>query len=1036
MISWNQLKAGALPAGSRPRNLRASKMSESDWKSTLLLPKTEFPMKADLPRREPVRLARWQAEDLYGRIRKARAGAPRFLLHDGPPYANGKIHIGTAMNKILKDLVVRTKTLAGFDAPYVPGWDCHGLPIELSVDKELGPKKRDMSDVAIRQACRRFAERWIDDQRADFKRLGILGRWETPYRTMDFSYQAEIAKAFGAFVDRGLVTFGFKSVLWCVRDRTALAEAEVEYEDRTDPSIYVAMPLAVDDAAGSVWDLAGLGIDRLYALIWTTTPWTLPANRAITLGSSIEYILLRKEDEPRTAYLVAEALVPQVTAALGWANAIPLPPSKKSGLTLANWLPRLRYARPFASDSFDNFGFLLGEHVSTTDGTGLVHTAPGHGRDDYEVVRRAGFVVDDPALCPVDEGGFYDVNAPEFLRGKRVVIPKTPDQGANEAVLAALATNPAEASSFRTRPGKDHSGALLLSRKSLSHSYPHCWRCKQPVIFRATHQWFIDLHAIRDEALREIHDRVKWIPAFGENRIGAMVENRLEWTISRQRRWGSPITFLRCTDCKEKGVVSHYPAVQGKVGEKDKREREEFFERVRGTFRKHGADAWYDDDAFPPSSFLGKSSSSSSSSSSSLSSSSTTVAACGRCGGASFEKVKDILDVWFDSGVSHAAVLRSGEYGLPNPYTSNPPTPVAYLEGHDQHRGWFQSSLLTSVALTGRAPYDTVITHGFVVAGDGRKMSKSLGNTVDPHDVIKRDGADVLRLWVASGDYTDDEPVSEEILKRTAEAYRKIRNTARFLLGNLFDFDPGADAVAEDRIEPLDRYILDVAARVAADCRAAYEAYAFHVAARRLLEFVTSDLSAFWCDVRKDILYVERADDPVRRSAQTAAARIAEMLALGLSPLCPFTAEEIWEAIPGNASDPSGLFLKSWSDLSLPQISSHERDAWARILALRAEFLQALEPLRREGTVGTASQATAVVGRGGTVDRALAALSFSEEKLADVFGTPSVAREGEADAVGVRRAEGVKCPRCWQVRADVEPGPDRLCARCRRVVGE
>src|SRR5271169_4526993 len=330
-----------------------------------------------------------------------------------------------------------------------------------------------------------------------------------------------------------------------------------------DPSIYVAMPMAVDDAAGSVWDLAGLGIDRLYSLIWTTTPWTLPANRAITLGSSIEYILLRKEDEPRTAYLVAAALVPQVTAALGWANAIPLPPSKKSGLTLANRLLKLRYARPFASDPFDNFGFLLGEHVSTTDGTGLVHTAPGHGRDDYEVVRRAGFAVDDPALCPVDEGGFYDVNAPEFLRGKRVVIPKTPDQSANEAVLAALATTPAEASSFETRPGKDHSGSLLLSKRSLSHSYPHCWRCKQPVIFRATHQWFIDLHAIRDEALREIHDRVKWVPAFGENRIGAMVENRLEWTISRQRRWGSPITFLRCTNCKEKGVVSHYPAVAG-----------------------------------------------------------------------------------------------------------------------------------------------------------------------------------------------------------------------------------------------------------------------------------------------------------------------------------------------------------------------------------------------------------------------------------------------------------------------------------------
>src|ERR1017187_5219829 len=503
-------------------------MSGRDWKSTLLLPKTEFPMKADLPKREPTRLARWHDEDLYGLIRRARAGAPRFVFHDGPPYANGKIHMGTAMNKILKDLVVRSKTLAGFDAPYVPGWDCHGLPIELKVDKELGPKKREMSDVAIRQACRQFAEKWIDDQRGDFKRLGILGAWDTPYRTMDFSYQASIAKAFGTFVEKNLVTFGFKAVLWCVHDRTALAEAEIEYEDKTDWSIYVAMPIREDSARGVWGPLIGSGeVRQLYAVIWTTTPWTLPANRAIALGPKIEYVLLRRESEPGAAYLVAEMLVPQVTAALGWRDASPFPHSKKSGETIARAGLAPRYARPFASDPRDNFGFLLGEHVSTSDGTGLVHTAPGHGRDDYEVVRRHGIAVDDAALCPVDEGGFYDANAPEFLRGKRVVIPKTPDQSANDAVLSALARNAAEASSFRDHPEKDQSGALLLSKTSLSHSYPHCWRCKQPVIFRATHQWFIDLHAIRDEALAEIHDRVKWIPPFGENRIGAMVENRL-----------------------------------------------------------------------------------------------------------------------------------------------------------------------------------------------------------------------------------------------------------------------------------------------------------------------------------------------------------------------------------------------------------------------------------------------------------------------------------------------------------------------------
>ena len=1018
-------------------------MSESDWKSTLLLPKTEFPMKADLPRREPVRLARWHAEDLYGRIReaRARAGAPRFLLHDGPPYANGKIHIGTAMNKILKDLVVRSKTLAGFDAPFVPGWDCHGLPIELSVDKELGPKKREMSDVAIRQACRKFAEKWIDDQRADFKRLGILGRWEAPYRTMDFSYQAEIAKAFGGFVDRGLVTFGFKSVLWCVRDRTALAEAEIEYEDKVDPSIYVAMPVMVDEVARGHWEFLQLNVDKVYAIIWTTTPWTLPANRAITLGEKIEYILLGRESEPGAAYLVAEALVPQVTAALGWTDASPINHSKKSGATLADRNHALKYARPFAVDPWDNFGFLTGTHVSTTDGTGLVHTAPGHGRDDYEVVRRAGFQVDDPALCPVDEGGTYDANAPEFLRGKRVVKPRSPAEDASAAVLAALATSAKEAASFAERPDRDRSGAILLSQKSSSHSYPHCWRCKNPVIFRATHQWFIDLHAIRDEALREIHDRVKWIPPFGKNRIGAMVENRLEWTISRQRRWGSPITFLRCTDCKEKGVVSHYPAVAGNVTEKEKKEREGFFERVRVTFREYGADAWYDD-AFPPSYFLSNPSSSSFSSSSSSSS-----PACSRCGGRSFEKVKDILDVWFDSGVSHAAVLRSGDYGLPDPYTAKLPTPVVYLEGHDQHRGWFQSSLLTSVALTGRAPYDTVITHGFVVAGDGRKMSKSLGNAVDPQDVMKKDGADVLRLWVASLDYTNDDPVSEEILKRTAEAYRKIRNTARFLLSNLFDFDPATNAVPDARLKPLDRWVLDAAARFAAEARDAYARYEFHTVSRRLVEFVTTDLSAFWCDVRKDALYVLAANDPVRRSAQTAAWKIVETIGLALSPICPFTAEEIFESIPGNAGDPSALFLKSWSDLRLPEISSNEREAWDDLLYLRWDFLAQLEPLRREGKVGGAAQAVVRIGNKTKVEKELQSLDIQDYSFAEIFGTPSVELVPllEVDypnaafggtALVVAPAEGVKCPRCWQVRKDVEPGDDGICARCRRVVGE
>jgi isoleucyl-tRNA synthetase len=996
-------------------------MGGRDWKSTLLLPKTEFPMKADLPRREPARVRRWQDGDLYGRIRAARKGAPAFLLHDGPPYANGRIHMGTAMNKILKDLVVRSKTLAGFDAPYVPGWDCHGLPIELKVDKELGPKKRAMSDVAVRDACRAYAEKWIDAQRSDFMRLGVLGAWASPYRTMDFSYQAEIARAFGRFVENGLVSFGFKSVLWCVHDRTALAEAEIEYEDKTDWSIYVALPLE-EISSKRVWNsaLEAAGSPRLYAVIWTTTPWTLPANRAISLGPKIEYVLLNRKSEPAVAYLVAQSLVPQVTAALGWRDASPLPHSKKTGETIAGARPL--YTRPFSNDPKDSFGFLLGEHVSTSDGTGLVHTAPGHGRDDYEVVRRAGFRVDDPALCPVDEAGYYDAHAPDFLRGKRVVSPRAPEDDASEAVIAALARPAGEAAAFAAQPGRDQSGALLLSSKKSPHSYPHCWRCKHPVIFRATHQWFIDLGALRDRAMREIRDRVEWIPSYSENRIGAMVDNRLEWTISRQRRWGSPITFLRCVDCKDKGIVSHFPAVSGDVSPLEKAQRKDFFERVRETFREHGANSWYDD-AFPPSYFLRKSSSFS------------PPPTCSRCGGSSFEKLKDILDVWFDSGVSHAAVLRSGDYGLADPYAAQPPVPVMYLEGHDQHRGWFQSSLLTSVALTGRAPYDVVLTHGFVVAGDGRKMSKSLGNTIEPQDLLKTDGADVVRLWVASLDYTNDDPLSKEILARTAEAYRKIRNTARFLLSNLFDFDPAEDAVSDARLEPLDRWVLDAAARFASEARAAYGRYEFHAVARRLLDLATTDLSAFWCDVRKDAFYVLAAGDPVRRSAQTAAWKLVETIALALSPICPFTAEEIFEALPANAADPSALFLKSWSELNLPEISSNEKEAWGKVLALRASFLAQLEPLRREGKVGSASQATAVVGRGGSLDAALAVLSLSEENLAEVFGTPSLVREGPADTVLARPAEGTKCPRCWQVRRDVEPGENEICARCHAVLG-
>ncbi len=968
-------------------------MEGRDYKDTLLLPRTSFPMKADLPNREPARVARWKEENLYHRLIEARrkAGAPRYILHDGPPYANGHIHIGTAMNKILKDVAVRSKSLAGYEAPYVPGWDCHGLPIELKVDKELGSKKRELSPLAFRRACREYAQSWVDAQREDFRRLGVLGAWEAPYRTMDFAYQAEIARAFGDFYEKGLVTFGFKAVLWCVQCRTALAEAEVEYEDRKDPSIYVAFPMEVSPAVKALWGDALPDGAALDAVIWTTTPWTLPANRAVSVGPEIPYVLSRRASEPGRLYLLAEPLVAAVGKALGWDDLAAVPGTARAGGLIAAASPS--YRRPFDVDGV-SFGFLAGEHVSTDDGTGLVHTAPGHGREDHEVVLRSGFAVNDARLCPVDEGGYYDHNAPEALRGKRVVAAKGPEIDANRAVLAALEAG-------------DPSGARLLGRTDVVHSYPHCWRCKQPVVFRATHQWFIDLGALRDRAIRAIRGEVEWIPAFGVNRIGAMVENRLEWTISRQRIWGSPITILKPAGPQD-GAPGHYPPPD------DAEERRRFFEKVVAVFRENGADAWWDDERFPAESFLPEGS------------------AYARF---RWEKVRDILDVWFDSGVSHAAVLGTSAYGIASPYEEGAKAPVLYLEGHDQHRGWFQSSLLTAIALRGEAPYETVVTHGFVMAGDGRKMSKSLGNSVEPEQVISQHGADVLRLWVAATDYTDDVRLSHEILKRTSEAYRNLRNTARFLLSVLFDFDPARDLVPAERLEPFDRFVLARAGLLADECRKAYDRFEFHTVTRRLREFATNDLSALWCDVRKDALYVLRADDPVRRSAQTAAFRLAETLALLLNPLCPFTAEEIWESLPGRAGT-SPVFA-TYADLALPDLPLEAHAAWDRLLELRAAFVKALEPLRRDGVVGTSAQAAAELAHTGQLEADLATTGLDAARLAELLIVPELvlveASPEVGTAVWARAAEGTKCPRCWQVRRDGDGSG--LCGRCRATLG-
>lgn len=971
-------------------------MEARDYKATLQLPTTSFPMKADLPKREPERLARWLTSGLYEKVLAARreAGAPRYILHDGPPYANGRIHIGTALNKILKDIVVRSKTHAGFESPYVPGWDCHGLPIELKVDKELGSKKREMDPVTFRKACREYAQKWVVAQRTDFQRLGILGAWDAPYRTMDYGYQATIARAFGEFLAKGLVTFGFKAVLWCVQCKTALAEAEVEYEDRRDASIHVAFPMPVTDALRALWGEALAEGSELFAVIWTTTPWTLPANRAVCLGPEIPYVLARRASEPSKLYVLAEPLVEATAKALSWSDLAAIPGTARKGAEVE--MARPTYRRPFDVDGV-SFGFLLGEHVSTDDGTGLVHTAPGHGREDHDVVKRSGFPVDDPALCPVDPAGFYDAHVPEPLRGKRVVAAKSPDLDANRAVLALLEAG-------------DPSGARLLGKTDVAHSYPHCWRCKSPVVFRATHQWFVDLGALRDRAITEIREKVEWVPAFGVNRIGAMVENRLEWTISRQRLWGSPITILRPVEPHPLG--EYYPSAD------DPAELKLFFDHLVAIFEKHGADAWWDDEAFPADAF---------------------VPPASKWKGVAFEKVRDILDVWFDSGVSHAAVLGTSGYGIASPYDEAAEAPVLYLEGHDQHRGWFQSSLLTAVALRGKAPYDTVVTHGFVVAGDGRKMSKSVGNTVEPDEVISKHGADVLRLWVGSTDYTDDIRLNQEILNRTAEAYRKIRNTARFLLSNLFDFDPAASAVPAERLEPVDRLLVARAALLVADARKAYERFEFHTVARRLREFATTDLSALWCDVRKDALFVLGKDDPARRSAQTAAYRIAETLALLLNPICPFTAEEIWESLPGHEGTSPNF--ATWDGLVLATLTDEQHAAWGRLLDVRAAFVAALEPLRRDGVVGTSAQARAEVEKTAALEADLAAAGLDEARFAELLIVPEVvfrapALEGEAglSVVSAHAAEGTKCPRCWQVRRDADESG--LCGRCQGILAD
>ncbi len=907
----------------------------TDWKDTLNLPKTGFPMKANLTQREPEMLARWERGGIYGRIQAARAEAPVFSFHDGPPYANGHIHLGHALNKILKDFVVKSRTMAGFRVTYRPGWDCHGLPIELQIEKEQGRKVRDMEVHAFRRACRAYAEKFIEAQRREFVRLGIFGEWDRPYRTMDYGYEAAIARSFAECFRRGYAYKGMKSVQWCIHCETALAEAEVEYAERTSPTVHVAFPLA----AGQAGRLPAGVPENAAAVIWTTTPWTLPANLAIAFHPAFEYVAVRCGGG---TYLVARALLASFLRETGLKGEV-------SASFAGQAMEGLRFRHPFLDR--DSAG-ILASYVTADTGTGCVHTAPGHGQEDYLSGVKYGL----PILSPVDGRGVFTAEVEHFA-GRQVF-------DANPEVVALLKAR----------------GALLAAG-SLRHSYPHCWRCKNPLIFRATEQWFMSLERgdLRARSLRAIDD-TKWVPPWGRNRIYGMVENRPDWCVSRQRRWGVPITVLSCSACGE--FVRD----------------EDFFKAVGNEIEARGAGVWWEGDAsrFLPAGY-----------------------ACAKCGGSTFRRETDILDVWFDSGVSHRAVLG---HDADHPWPSE-----IYLEGSDQHRGWFHTSLLTAMMLDGAPPYRQVITHGFVLDGEGRAMSKSTGNVIAPEEVVKKAGAEILRLWVSMVDYRDDVRFSWDLIGRNSEAYLKIRNTLRYLLSNLYDFDPERDAVAPGALVEMDRYILSLLDRLVARVTRAYDEFAFHVVYHEVLGFCAVTLSAFYLDILKDRLYCSAPASSGRRSAQTVLHRTADALLRLLAPVLPFTAEEAWDHLAGRECPSVHMAL-----FPTPAGAGDEAlvARWERLRALRDIVNKALEEARRRGEIGKALEARVVLKPGDAETAALA--ERYRETLPELFIVSAVelgAETGGETEVEVAAAPGEKCPRCWMVTA----AP--LCPRCAAVTG-
>jgi isoleucyl-tRNA synthetase len=934
-----------------------------ELKSTINLPKTDFPMKANLPQNEPKALARWQEMGIYHRIREARQGAPTYVLHDGPPYANGPIHLGHALNKCLKDFIVKSKTMSGFDSPYVPGWDCHGLPIEIKVDQQLGGKKLQMEKLEVREACRKYAQKFLDLQREQFKRIGVFGRWDNPYSTMTPQYESVVLATFYDFLEKEFVYKGLRSVYWCIFDRTALAEAEVEYENHTSPTVWVKYALA-DDPAKIDSALAG---KRVFTVIWTTTPWTLPASMAVAFHPDAEYVAIESAGE---VYIVADQLAAEFAGKVGLkeTKVVARFPGRKLEFT--------KFAHPFLDRTVLG---VLADYVTMDQGTGVVHTAPSHGADDFNT----GVKYKLDLTTNVDAAGIIHNGLPEY-DGLKVFA-------ANEPILELLKKR----------------GVLMHSEK-VEHSYPHCWRCHNPIIFRATEQWFISMETqmeggtLRSRTLDEIK-KVKWDPAWGEERISNMIATRPDWCISRQRIWGVPIAVFLCQGC---GNPLNEPTLNRKV---------------IGLFARGGADAWYTSqaDALIPAGTK-----------------------CAKCGGEKFSKETDILDVWFESGCSHAAVLGH-EPGLPWPAD-------LYLEGGDQHRGWFHSSLLCAVGTRNQAPYRGVATNGWTLDEQGRALSKSRGNDFDPVDIANRLGGEIVRLWVASVDFREDVVGSEQLMQRVAESYRKIRNSLfRYVLSNLYDFDPQKDAVAFDQLDILDQYMLRQTVAMATDVTRWYDEFAFHKIYHRINDFCVVELSAFYLDVLKDRLYTSAPNSLKRRAAQTAIWRIGEALVRLLAPITSFTCDEVWQYLPKLPDRPASVHLANFpkpSDIlggAAPPEDAKQAEDWKTLLAVRTEVLKALEEARQSKLIGGANLEARVTVT--AAEPVFSVLSRYSDRLRFLFIVSAVALQqgGSGNGTGgvtvqVSKADGKKCDRCWNYSIHVgeDAGYPTVCERCSAVLKE